>query len=89
VPNLLSNCARAALPAIALCLSAAHGTEAQPAPDSLGSALFSPFAEGGPARESTPSKTSPAPRERDPDLTMTLAASLAGVVAAVWLLRRL
>ena len=89
MPNPLSHCMRAAL--LALCLSAAHGAPAPAASDSLGSALLSPFApcaDSGAVNDAAP-KATPSPAERDPDSTMTLAASLAAVVAAVWLLRHL
>ena len=53
-----------------------------------GSAIYSPFSEDALAQErpSVASKASSAPK---PGLTMTLAASVAGAVALVWLLQRI
>ncbi|WP_213953620.1 MULTISPECIES: hypothetical protein [unclassified Variovorax] len=67
----------------------------QAEPPSLGSAIYSPFspdlfASQEPTLGARAAISSPrAPNEGEPGLTTTLAASMAGAVAFVWLLRRI
>ncbi|WP_093165114.1 hypothetical protein [Variovorax sp. YR216] len=55
----------------------------------LGSAIYSPYSNGAPAKQKRPPLASTPRSERDPDLTMTLAASAGGAFALAWLLRRI
>lgn len=59
-------------------------------PERQGSAIYSPFSTRAPSnQEVRPPSASKARSERDPDMTMTLAAGTAGAVALIWLLHRI